>query len=238
MVCGGVLGGVVEVSVVRPALNSRSVNELTIAIGLFLVISAITAGLFGGDVRQVAAPVSGPPVVIGDVTIPRYGIFVVLCAVVLMLVLWALFRWTGLGLALRASASSRMAADLVGIRTSWMLTVGWSLAGATGAAAGLLLAPIVGLSNQMMLLVLVSALSAVILGGLTSPVGAVVRGVIIGVAQNLVGGYLDDVLDAVGITINDANSYREIAAALLLIVVLVVRPGGLFGRPPAALERV
>lgn len=238
LIVGAALGGLVEAVVIRPALRMRSVSELTISVGLFLVIGAITMGVYGGDVRQITAPVTGRPFAVGGVLIPRYGLFVVACVVVLMLTLWAFFRYTSLGLSLRATASSRYAADLVGIRTSRMLTTGWGLAGAVGGAAGLLLAPIVGLSNQMMLLVLVSALSAAVLGGLTSPVGAVVGGVVIGVLQNLVGAYLDDVLDVVGVDIPDANSYREIAAAALLVGVLVVRPGGLFGRPPASLERV
>ena len=238
LLIGAALGGVIEGVVVRPALQMRSVNELTISVGLFLVIGAITVGIYGGDVRQIDAPIRGRPLVLAGLSIPRYGLFVVGCAVALMLVLWAFFRWTTAGLALRATASNQYAADLAGIRTNRMLTLGWALAGAAGAASGLLLAPIVGLSTQMMLLVLVSALSAAVLGGLTSPIGAVVGGITIGVLQNLVGAYLDDVLDVVGVTITDANSYREIAAAVLLVGVLVVRPGGLFGRPPGSLERV
>lgn len=238
LVIGAAIGGAIELVVVRPALKLRSVNELTISVGLFLVISAITMGLYRGDVRQIAAPIVGRPFTVGGVNIPRYGLFVVGCAMALMLLLWAFFRFTTFGLALRATASNTRAAALCGIRTSWMLTAGWALAGAVGAAAGVLLAPIVGLSTQMMLLVLVSALSAAVLGGLTSPIGAVVGGVTIGVIQNLVGAYLDDVLKVVGIKIADANSYREIAAAVLLVGVLVVRPGGLFGRAPSSLERV
>jgi branched-chain amino acid transport system permease protein len=113
-----------------------------------------------------------------------------------------------------------------------MLMLGWALAAAMGAIAAMLVAPIVVLTPNMMFSVLVLALAAAVLGGLDSPVGAVVGGFLVGVIQNLVGAYLNDVLGLLPLSLQVAepNQYREVVGTAIIILALTLRPHGLFGR--------
>jgi len=142
---------------------------------------------------------------------------------VIVVVVGAFFQRTSLGLALRAAALNPESSRLHGIRVSWMLALGWGLAAALGAVAGILVAPTQGGFDQnLMLPVLIYAFAAAVLGGLDSPLGAVVGGVVLGVVLNLVGAYVDFFADL-----------RLPAALLLILVVLLIKPSGLFGRTAA-----
>ena len=122
---------------------------------------------------------------------------------------------------MRAAATNPAEARLVGVRVTWMLAIGWGLAAVLGAVAGLLAAPSLFLDPSMMQAVLIYAFAAAVLGGIDSPVGAVVGGLIIGVGLNLLGTYVDFV----------GSDLRLPAALLVILVVLLVRPQGLFGKP-------
>jgi branched-chain amino acid transport system permease protein len=137
-----------------------------------------------------------------------------------VVVLWAFFQFTKVGLALRASAVNPAEARLVGVRVPWMLGLGWGLAAMLGAVAGMLTAPSVFLDPSMMQAVLIYAFAAAVLGGIDSPVGAVVGGLLLGVGLNLIGTYVDFV----------GADLRLPAALLVILVVLVIRPTGLFGK--------
>jgi branched-chain amino acid transport system permease protein len=138
----------------------------------------------------------------------------------IVVLLWFLFQFTKLGLALRAAAVNPTEARLVGVRVSWMLALGWGLAAVLGAVAGMLTAPTVGLDPQMMQPILIYAFAAAVLGGIDSPLGAVVGGLALGVLLNLIGVYVDFV----------GSELKLPVALLVILVVLVVRPSGIFGR--------
>jgi branched-chain amino acid transport system permease protein len=143
------------------------------------------------------------------------AIVVTLCVLALV---YAFFRLTPLGLAMRAAAQNPVSSRLVGIRVGWMLAIGWGLAAAIGSVAGMMAAPIVYLDPNMMGGILLYAFAAALLGGLTSPLGAVIGGFVVGVLENLAGAYV------VGTEI-------KLSVALVIIVgVLLLRPSGLFGR--------
>jgi branched-chain amino acid transport system permease protein len=135
-------------------------------------------------------------------------------------VLWALFQFTKLGLAMRAAAVNPIEARLVGVRVSWMLSLGWGLAAVLGAIAGALAAPSLFLDPNMMQAMLIYAFAAAVLGGIDSPLGAVVGGLLLGVGLNLIGTYVDFV----------GADLRLPAALVVILVVLLVKPSGLFGR--------
>ena len=137
-----------------------------------------------------------------------------------VLVLWAFFRFTTLGLAMRSVAVNSDASRLMGVRVGWMLALGWGLAAVLGAIAGLMAAPTAFLDPNMMLVILVYAFAAGVLGGIESPVGAVVGGLILGVSINLLGRYVHGV----------GEELKLPTALAILLVVLLVRPAGLFGR--------
>ena len=131
---------------------------------------------------------------------------------------YVFFRFTPLGLAMRASAQNQVSSRLVGIRVGWMLALGWGLAAAVGAVAGMLVAPIIYLEPNMMSGVLLYAFAAALVGGIDSPFGAVLGGFIVGVLENLIGAYV-------------IGTELKLTVALMLIVcVLLVKPTGLFGK--------
>src|SRR5262249_36877863 len=137
---------------------------------------------------------------------------------ILLALLFGFFRFTALGLAMRAAAENSVSSRLVGIRVGWMLALGWGLAAAIGAVAGMMVAPIVFLEPNMMAGILLYGFAAALLGGIDNPAGAVVGGLIVGVLENVVGAYI-------------VGTELKLTVALVLIVgILTVMPSGLFGK--------
>ncbi|MFA5490710.1 MAG: branched-chain amino acid ABC transporter permease [Candidimonas sp.] len=150
--------------------------------------------------------------------IGTHELFVLTVILGLLAILYIFFRFTTLGLAMRAAALNPVSARLVGIRVGWMLALGWGLAGALGAVAGMLVAPIVYLDPNMMIGILLYAFASAMLGGLSNPAGAVAGGLIFGVMENVVGTYL------IG------HELKLTFALAVVVAVLLVRPAGLFGK--------
>ena len=155
-------------------------------------------------------------------SIQEFGVIGVTLGAVALIYL--LFRLTKVGLGMRAAAVAPEASRLLGVRVSWMLALGWGLAAALGALSGMMTAPTTFLDPNMMLGVLLYALAAAVLGGLESPIGAVVGGLALGVGLNLIGTYVD----FWGIDLG--GQMRLVAGLAIILVVLLFRPQGLFGR--------
>jgi branched-chain amino acid transport system permease protein len=136
---------------------------------------------------------------------------------------------TKIGLGMRAAATNPDAAPLVGVRVGWMLAIGWGLAAALGALAGMMSAPTLFLEPNMMQPVLLYAFAAAVLGGLESPVGAVVGGLFLGVALNLIGTYSGKI-DIAGGNLGFIGDLRLAVGFAIILGVLLIRPAGLFGR--------
>jgi branched-chain amino acid transport system permease protein len=136
---------------------------------------------------------------------------------VVVLLLYGFFRFTPLGLAMRAAAQNPASARLVGIRVGWMLALGWGLAAAVGAVAGMMVAPIVYLDPNMMGGILLYAFAAALVGGIDNPWGAVVGGFLVGVLENLLGAFV------IG------NELKLSVALAIIVGVLLIRPSGFFG---------
>jgi len=136
---------------------------------------------------------------------------------IVLLLLYLFFRFTPLGLAMRAAAQNPVSGRLVGIRVGWMLALGWGLAAAVGAVAGMMVAPIVYLDPNMMGGILLYAFAAALLGGIDSPLGAVVGGLLVGVLENVLGAFV------IG------NELKLVVALVLIVGVLLVKPSGFFG---------
>jgi branched-chain amino acid transport system permease protein len=133
-------------------------------------------------------------------------------------ILTVFFRYTTLGLAMRAAAQNPASARLMGVRVSWMLALGWGLAASIGAVAGMLVAPIVFLDPNMMTGILVYGFAGALVGGIGNPLGAVAGGFIVGVLENLVGSYI------IG------NELKLTFALVVVVGVLLLKPAGIFGR--------
>jgi branched-chain amino acid transport system permease protein len=220
-------GGVaVETTLIRPIANAPVLTIVIVTLGLALLLNGLMSLIWGGGNRQFHGPFSTRTIDVGGVPISVQDIGIVVVSVVLVAILGLFFRYTKLGLALRAAALNPDSSRLVGVRVGWMLALGWGIAAVLGAVAGMMIAPVVFLDPNMMQTVLLYAFAAAVLGGLDSPVGAVVGGLLLGVTITLLGRYVGFV----------GSTLRLPAALLLILVVLLVRPGGLFGR--VAVRRV
>jgi branched-chain amino acid transport system permease protein len=210
------LGGmVIERVVIRPVENAPVLATVVVTLGLLLIFNALAGWLFTYTLQEFPSPFPDRPLFGALMTTGDLGIIGVTLA--MLVLLYAFFRFTPIGLAMRAAAQNPESARLCGIRVGRMLAIGWGLAAAIGATAGMMVAPVLFLDPNMMGGVLLYAFTGALLGGITSPVGAVVGGLIVGVTENLVGTYL-------------VPSQLKLTVALALIVlVLVFRPAGLFG---------
>ena len=214
-------GGVsVERVLIRPVEHRPEIVIVILTIGLLITINGITGWIWGADVKAVDSPFPNRSVDVAGVAISLQDVGTFCVCLVSVLVLWAFFRFTTLGLAMRSVAVNSDASRLMGVRVGWMLALGWGLAAALGAIAGLMAAPTAFLDPNMMLVILVYAFAAAVLGGIDSPIGAVVGGLVLGVTVNLLGRYVDQV----------GEELKLPTALAILLLVLVVRPSGLFGR--------
>ena len=217
------IGVVIERVLMRPMANAPELSSVGIFIGLLLIFNSISGWFFGFTIKTFPSPFAGGGPLLGGYVSPHELGATAVTLIVLLLV-WLFFRFTPLGLAMRAAAYNPASSRLVGVRVGWMLALGWGLAAAIGAIAGMMVAPIVFLDPNMMFGILLYAFAGALLGGITSPLGAVLGGFMVGIIENLAGAYL-------------VGSELKLTLALVIIVaVLVVKPSGLFGR--AVLSRV
>jgi branched-chain amino acid transport system permease protein len=215
---GGIL---VERVAIRPVEGAPVLTLVIVTIGLVVVFNGLAGWIWGPQVQFFPTGFPTGTVVVGGVTIGWDQLGVIGVTLGLVLALWAFFQFTRLGLGLRAAALNPEASRLLGVRVSWMLALGWGLAAVLGAVAGMLIAPLDLLSPNMMQSVLLYAFAAAVVGGIESPIGAVVGGLALGVGQNLLGTYVGFVTPELQLPL----------ALGLLLLVLLVRPTGLFGRP-------
>jgi len=214
-----VIGVVTQLVFIRRVQHSV-IAVVIVTIGLFILIDGLVTWKWGGELRFMQAPFGNRVYHLGGVAFARQDLGVLAVAIISVVLLWLLFRFTKLGLAMRAAALRPAAASLVGVRVNWMLALGWGLAAVLGAAAGMMTEPTTFLQPSFMQPVLLYAFAAAVLGGLESPAGAVVGGLALGVFLNLVGQY-------VGFA---TSELRLPIAFAVLLVVLLLKPTGLFGR--------
>jgi branched-chain amino acid transport system permease protein len=220
LVISFVLGVVVYGLLIRPVQHRSVIALVIITVGLFILIDGLVTWKWGADIKFMAAPFGNQVYHAGGVSFARQDIGVLVVSILSVIALWLLFQFTKLGLAMRAAALRPAAAALVGVRVDWMLAIGWGLAAVLGAVAGLMTEPSQFLTPTMMQAILLYAFAAAVLGGLESPAGAVIGGLAIGVFLNLVGQY-------VGFA---SSELRLPIAFAVLLVVLLLKPTGLFGR--------
>jgi branched-chain amino acid transport system permease protein len=221
------LGGVVVHRVViRPVERGSVLRIVIVTIGLLVAINGFIVWEWSGEPQQLQSPFGTDVYDVGGVIVAAHDIGTIVVALGIVFLLWALFQFTKVGLALRAAAVNPEEARLVGVRVSWMLALGWGLAALLGAVAGMLTAPTVGLDPNMMAAVLIYAFAAAVLGGIDSPLGAVVGGLVIGVLLNMLS-FLSQYSAFDWFT----EELRLPMALLVILAALLIRPQGIFGRP-------
>ncbi|HUK96435.1 MAG TPA: branched-chain amino acid ABC transporter permease [Gaiellaceae bacterium] len=218
------VGGIaVELAAIRPVERRGSPLTVVIAsIGLLILVEGAIGRIWGNQVKFMPAPFPARIYHVGGVAFSLQDLGTIAISIASVFVLWLFFRFTKIGLAMRAAAVRPAAARLVGIRVSWMLSLGWGLAAVLGAVAGMLAAasPSVLLQPSMMDGILIYAFAAAVVGGLESPAGAVIGALAIGVLLNLLGSYVSWITPQLLLP----------AAFVLMLAVLLVKPSGLFGR--------
>ena len=219
---GGVL---IERVIVRPFEGKPVLTLVIVTIALFFTINGLAGLIWGYILKDFPSPFPVEPIVFAGVYIGQQDLGVLAVVLVMLAIVFAFFRYTKIGLGMRAAALYPESSQLVGVRVSWMLALGWGLAAAVGAAAGMMIAPITFLDPNFMQSILLFAFAGAVLGGIESPLGAVIGGLLVGVLLALVGTYLP------------AGQNLRIPFALVVIVaVLLIRPAGLIGR--ATVKRV
>jgi branched-chain amino acid transport system permease protein len=217
LAAGLLLGAVLERTIVRPVTSKPPLNAVIVTIGLLILLEGLAGIIYGSNFRSFPTAYSINGLSIGSVAlgITRNDLFTAAAVVAAALILAAVFRFTSVGLRMRATAFSPSVARLLGVRVGRMRTLGWALAGLLGALAGMLVTPSTLLYPNSMDAIFVLGFTAAVIGGLESPVGAVVGGLLLGVVLSYVGGYL-------------GSQLVQIFGLAALIVVLMLRPRGLF----------
>jgi len=214
---GGLL---IQRLVIRPVANAPILTIVIVTIGLLVIFNSLAGWIFTYVQKPFPSPFPKEPVRVGEIVLGTHDLGQIGVTLIVLLCIWLFFRFTPLGLAMRAAAQNPLSSRLVGIRVGWMLALGWALAAMFGAVAGMMVAPVLFLDPNMMGGVQIYAFAAATLGGFTSPVGAVIGGLIVGVVENLVGTYVTFI----------GTELKFSVALALIIVVLLVKPSGLFGR--------
>ena len=221
------LGGLlIERIIVRPVEGKPVLTLVIVCIGLLVIVNSVAGWIFSYVIQPFPSPFPKAPIHIGRIVFGAHDLGVIGVTLAMLCGLYAFFRYTPLGLAMRAAAQNPASSRLCGIRVGWMLALGWGLAALVGAVAGMLIAPVIFLEPNMMGGILIYAFAAATLGGITSPFGAVIGGFLVGVIENLAGTYIPFIGTELKLTV----------ALLIIIVVLLVRPSGLFGH--ATVRRV
>jgi branched-chain amino acid transport system permease protein len=212
------LGVLIERIIVRPVEQAPVLSVVVVFIGLLVIFNSLAGWIYTYTIKVFPSPFPKEPVHFGGHSFSSHELGAVGVTLAVLALLYAFFRYTPLGLAMRAAAQNPESSRLVGIRVGWMLALGWGLAAAIGAIAGMMVAPTVYLDPNMMAGILLYAFAAALVGGVDSPGGAVLGGFIVGVLENLLGAYV------IG------NELKLSVALVLIIGVLVIRPSGLFGK--------
>ena len=201
--------------VIRPLERASVLTVVMATIALLVILNGLAAWIWSPEIKFFPSPFPTTSWVIGGVHIAKQDVGTFGVTIGCVVVLGAFFRFTKLGLAMRAGALNRDAARLLGVRTGWLLALGWGFAASLGAVSGMMVAPTVFLTPNMMQAVLIYAFAAAVLGGLESPVGAVVGGLALGVLLSMLGAYVHFVTSELEL---------PVALTVLLIVLLLARP--------------
>jgi branched-chain amino acid transport system permease protein len=222
-----ILGIVLERLVLRPLIGEPIISVIMVTLGLSSVLRAVVQGIWGTDTRPLPSVFSLDPIQLGPLPIARGYLYSAACVAVLLVVLTLFFKYARPGIAMRATADSQQVALSMGISVRRIFALSWSIAAVVSAVGGILLATMRGGVDGSLAVLGFKVLPAVIVGGLDSIGGAILGGLLIGVLENLSGGYLDPVF---------GGGVKEVAPFAALVLILMVRPYGFFGK--VRIERV
>lgn len=211
-----IFGMAIERVFLRPIQEGPLVSMMIMTLGLFMVFNGAAGWIWGFDPVSFPYAVRGRPVFIGDIIVTRDSLLVLAVTVIMAGALYLALRFTMAGIAIRATSQNPRAARLMGVPVPKVYSLTWGMSAVLGAVAGILIAPTTFLSPSMMAEVQIKAFTAAVLGGFSSLPGAVVGGLLLGVLENLVAGYI-------------STQLKSTFAFALIVVVLLIRPSGIMG---------
>jgi branched-chain amino acid transport system permease protein len=210
------LGCVLELAFLRPAKNPTVLGLIVITLGAEMILYGIAGWKWGANQNPFPVPFSEySGIMVGGVMITEINIWTFVTSLVMMLLLFLFFRYTKVGVAMKAVQQNAFAARAMGIPTRRILTFTWGLSSVTGAVAGMLIAPIATLDPNMMLDPMMKGFAAAVLGGMTSLPGAAIGGYLLGLIENFFGGYV-------------SLEFKSVVAFAVIVLILCVKPSGLF----------
>jgi branched-chain amino acid transport system permease protein len=221
------LGVLMERVLLRPMIGEPVISVIMLTLGLASVLRAVVQGFWGTDTRPYPEIFPTRPVQIGPLPVSQGYLYSVASVVLLLALFSVFFKYSRAGIAMRATAFSQQVALSMGISVKRIFALSWSIAAVVSAVGGVLLGGIRGGVDGAFALFGLKVIPVVILGGLDSVLGAIVAGLIMGVLENLAGGYLDPLL---------GGGVKEVAPFIALVAILAVKPYGLFGN--VKIERV
>ena len=218
LIFAAVLGVFLEFTVLRRAKDPNVLSLILITLGFEMILYGLAGWKWGADQRDFSFPVSDFDIInLGPAVASYLNIATVLTTLILMFILFLFFKYTKVGIAMQATQQNPVAARINGIRTNRILSITWALSSLIGAVAGILLAPIATLDPNLMLDPLLKGFASAVLGGMTSLVGAALGGYILGIIENLFGGYV-------------SVEFKSVVAFMIIVLVLCFKPSGLFAR--------
>ena len=218
LIFAAALGIFLEFVFLRRAKEPNILSLILITLGFEMILYGLASWKWGADQRNMPFPVSDFDIVnLGPAVMSYLNIATVLITLLLMLILFLFFRYTKVGIAMKATQQNSIAARINGIRTNRILSITWAMSSMIGAVAGVLLAPIATLDPNLMLDPLLKGFAAAVLGGMTTLVGAALGGYMLGIIENLFGGYV-------------SLEFKSVVAFLIIVLVLCFKPSGLFAR--------
>lgn len=227
MVFSAALGVLLERLILRPLIGEPVISVIMVTLGLSSILRAVVQGIWGTDTRPFPPVLPSKPVMFGPVPVSQGYLWSIGSVAVLLILFSAFFRYSREGIAMRATAFSQQVALSMGISVKRIFALSWSIAAMVSAIGGVLLGSIRGGVDGSLAFLGLKVVPVAILGGLDSIQGAIVGGVIIGILENLSGGYLDPLV---------GGGVKEVAPFVALVLILMVRPYGLFGK--VHIERV
>jgi branched-chain amino acid transport system permease protein len=218
LIFAAILGMFLEFVFIRRAKDPNILSLILITLGFEMVLYGLASWRWGSDQRNFAFPVSDFDIInLGPAVVSYLNIATLLITLFLMFLLYLFFRYTKVGIAMKATQQNIIAARINGIRTNRILSITWSMSSIIGAVAGMLLAPIATLDPNLMLEPLLKGFASAVLGGMTSLVGAALGGYMLGIIENLFGGYV-------------SLEFKSVVAFGIIVLVLCFKPSGLFAR--------
>jgi branched-chain amino acid transport system permease protein len=212
-------GVLIERAVLQPIREAPALSHIVVFIALLAILNSGAGFIWDYGIKSFPSPF-GTGKLFGQSLISPHDAGMIGVTLILLVLLYLFLRHTRIGLAMRAAAANPQSARLAGIKVGWMIALGWGLASAIGAVAGMMIAPVVFLEPNMMMGILLYGFAGAVVGGLTSPLGAVLGGFAVGVIENLAGTYIPIV----------GRELKLSIALSIIIAVLLVKPSGLFGR--------